>query len=324
MYDVLKEGGSENLSLSLLENVDYPSIGFYFANAMEKATENLWELPDALVEGTGMNSRNHHMWSSYSAYLVRSVSGLDSILVNHDNENENEMKKKKFVFRPASVDRLFTSTVSMLESNGIISMDWTNHGGIQSRKVALASNVPLVLDCGSLGGVLEMVHFVSMGTPSEEKETRKFISDPVCHSEPLNGSMTKQQCEGETSCIFSTSTDEYENLPQSCLDNMYRPLTLWVEGVCSAPLSLEVSVSVPIGSDATIVMPTHRLISSSSSSSSSRMIAVKESGQNLLDEGIKLPNGITSVHRSKDLLNRDVVLVEVGSGDYHFVVESVV
>ena len=54
------------------------------------------------------------------------------------------------------------------------------------------------------------------------------------------------------------------------------------------------------------------------------MIAVKESGQNLLDEGIKLPNGITSVHRSKDLLNRDVVLVEVGSGDYHFVVESVV
>ena len=317
MYDVLKEGGSENLALSLLENVDYPSIGFYFANAMEKATENLWELPDALVEGTGMNSRNHHMWSSYSAYLVRSVSGLDSILVDHDNENE---MKKKFVFRPASIDRMFTSRVSMLESNGIVSLQWTNHGGIQSRKVALANNVPLVLDCGSFGGVLEMVHFVSMGTPSEEKETRQFISDPMCHSELLNGSMTKQQCEGETSCIFSTSTDEYENLPQSCLDNMYRPLTLWVEGVCSAPLSLEVSVSVPIGSDATIIMPTHRLISSSSS----KMIAVKESGQNLMEEGIKLPTGITSVHRSKDLLNRDVILVEVGSGDYHFVVDSVV
>ena len=62
LYDELKRAGKEDLSLTLLENVDYPSIGYYFANTLEAATTNLWELPDAPFEGTGMNSRNHHMW----------------------------------------------------------------------------------------------------------------------------------------------------------------------------------------------------------------------------------------------------------------------
>jgi hypothetical protein len=55
-----------------------------------------------------------------------------------------------------------------------------------------------------------------------------------------------------------------------------------------------------------MIMPTHRLISGGISSS---MIVVKESGQGVMDEGTKLPIEITSVQRSKDSLNRDVVLV---------------
>jgi hypothetical protein len=31
--------------------------------------------PDALGEGIGMNSRNHHMISSYSGYLISVVAG---------------------------------------------------------------------------------------------------------------------------------------------------------------------------------------------------------------------------------------------------------
>ena len=57
-------------------NTDYPSIGFLFANQWEPATENLWELMDGYSEGTGMNSRNHHMWSSYSHYIVQRLGGI--------------------------------------------------------------------------------------------------------------------------------------------------------------------------------------------------------------------------------------------------------
>jgi len=35
----------------------------------------MWELPDAPFQGTGMNSRNHHMYSSVGYYLLR-VAGL--------------------------------------------------------------------------------------------------------------------------------------------------------------------------------------------------------------------------------------------------------
>ena len=58
LHDSLKAAGHEATALALLEQTDYPSLGFFFANTMEPATTNLWELPDALAEGTGMNSRN--------------------------------------------------------------------------------------------------------------------------------------------------------------------------------------------------------------------------------------------------------------------------
>jgi hypothetical protein len=65
-----------DMSLSILLQLDYPSIGYGFANSLEPASESLWELQDAPFEGPDMNSRNHHMWSSYSAYLLTSVAGL--------------------------------------------------------------------------------------------------------------------------------------------------------------------------------------------------------------------------------------------------------
>eukprot|EP00967_Tisochrysis_lutea_P138353 scaffold249529_cov35-Tisochrysis_lutea.AAC.2 len=52
-----------DLSLAILMQLDYPSIGYGFANPYEPANESLWELADAPFEGPGMNSRNHHMWS---------------------------------------------------------------------------------------------------------------------------------------------------------------------------------------------------------------------------------------------------------------------
>ena len=73
MLDAAK---AHDTALSVLAQTDYPSFGFEFANTLEKTTTNLWELPDAVAEGTGMNSRNHHMFSSFSAYLVQSVAGV--------------------------------------------------------------------------------------------------------------------------------------------------------------------------------------------------------------------------------------------------------
>ena len=72
----LAAAGHHGDALALLEQTTYPSFGYQFANTLEPASENIWELWDSPFEGTGMNSRNHHMFSSYSHFLVTVVGGI--------------------------------------------------------------------------------------------------------------------------------------------------------------------------------------------------------------------------------------------------------
>lgn len=76
LFDVLHDNGAADIALSMLKKKDYPSYGYMFFNDLEPARECMWELPDAPYQGTGMNSRNHHMFSSVGHYLVTRVAGL--------------------------------------------------------------------------------------------------------------------------------------------------------------------------------------------------------------------------------------------------------
>lgn len=75
LFDVLHDHGAADVAHSMLTRKSYPSFGYMFFNEFENATENMWELPDAPFQGTTMNSRNHHMFSSVGAYLQR-MAGL--------------------------------------------------------------------------------------------------------------------------------------------------------------------------------------------------------------------------------------------------------
>merc|ERR1719445_868186 len=73
LLPILHSLNATQLSLNLIKggdaaNASYPSWAWEGQNAMEPATA-VWELWDAPSEGDGMNSRNHHMFSSVSAYL---------------------------------------------------------------------------------------------------------------------------------------------------------------------------------------------------------------------------------------------------------------
>ena len=76
LFEGLKGGGHEDAALGILEQTDYPSVGLMFANSLEPASENLWELMDAFVEGIGMNSRNHH--SESIGHALRPPTGSAS------------------------------------------------------------------------------------------------------------------------------------------------------------------------------------------------------------------------------------------------------
>jgi len=76
LFDVLHDEGHADVALAMLKRRDYPSYGYMYFNDLEPAKECMWELPDAPYQGTGMNSRNHHMFSSVGHYLVTRVAGF--------------------------------------------------------------------------------------------------------------------------------------------------------------------------------------------------------------------------------------------------------
>jgi len=76
LFDVLHNEGFADVALLMLKRRTYPSYGYMYFNDLEPARECMWELPDAPFQGTGMNSRNHHMYSSVGHYLSTRVAGL--------------------------------------------------------------------------------------------------------------------------------------------------------------------------------------------------------------------------------------------------------
>ena len=81
-FPALAAIGRKDIALAVLEKTDYPSFGFMRYNTLEPATSNLWELLDAPYQGSGMNSRNHHMWGrSQATWSATSLGWTKTITV---------------------------------------------------------------------------------------------------------------------------------------------------------------------------------------------------------------------------------------------------
>ena len=308
LHDSLKAAGHEATALALLEQTDYPSLGFFFANTMEPATTNLWELPDALAEGTGMNSRNHHMWSSYSAYLVRSVAGLDP----------STEVPRTFAMRPAAADGLASAAVDMRTPYGTVSLAWRSHGGAQTAQVAAGLGDAAALDCGIAGGVIESVEFASFGAPRYKgRGPMEWEAHPTCHANTSKAVATRL-CVGHASCSVPSDAAVFSALPEACHQDLTRPPKLWLRVRCTQPLSVHVTASVPLAAKAVLELPAFRLLGNRST------VELLEAGVRVpvvsaFDHpSIALPTGISTATMATDHAQRTVVRLELGSGEYSF------
>jgi len=115
LFDVLHDEGHGSLALSMLKRRDYPSYGYMYFNDLEPAKECMWELPDGPYQGTGMNSRNHHMFSSVGHYLVTRVAGLS-----------NGPKAREFT---AVVGSEPSSSATLRTSSGVARFAWSRAAG---------------------------------------------------------------------------------------------------------------------------------------------------------------------------------------------------
>ena len=334
LFDGLKAGGHEATALAVLEQTDYPSVGHCFANLLEPASENLWELMDAFVEGVGMNSRNHHMWSSYSHYLISDLAGISQ------HKRAGGWGYKHLNFLPASSGLgLSHARASLALPVGRVVHEWRRHGGVQCAKAS--EGRPLRLDCGAAGGSIVSVEFASFGAPAGACGAFKLAPavPASCHA-PATASVLAALCVGKPSCevaadaatFLQEETEVNAFREHSCagvLDRLGASAWLWAQVRCSAPPALQVHVEVPLASSADVQFPYESVFNSVEGAPAAehgpRGVLITERSTDAVlfgredgsyGDGAKHFASPVAAVATKDHAGRGVVVLSVGSGRY--------
>jgi len=311
LFPTLSALGQNDVALALAEQTSYPSWGYMFYNTLEPANSSIWELWDGPTQGPGMNSRNHHMFSSLSAWLVTEVGGIkDPAPLKVCGAGAAGPVR----LAPAQLQGVAAADTTISTPCGDVKLAYQRHGGSQCARQPEGRSVssplspilpPLSLSCGSRGGVISSLSFASWGYPTGT--CGAFTAHPTCHS-PHSLSLVSSLCLNKTECAVPTHADAWPGAdkldcsppPSSPPAAAANPRTLAVEFVCSLPPSLTVSASLPVGAVATVALPTLGL-----------------SGYTVLESGVDVAGvpvaGVRAVtHRNGH------VDVEVGSGSYEF------
>ena len=247
-FSVLTQIKQHDIALKIAQQTDYPSYGYMIHNDLEPATA-IWELWNSPTGSAGMDSRNHHMYSSISGWMVTDMAGLSL------TKGFNEIH-----FHPARTLGLSHVSVS-LEHPKPVHLLWRRNGGIQCTKQAenqspLNPNLPkhndLTISCGDEdGGTIEKILFASYGNPTGHCGGYHKLGS--CHA-TNSVDVVEKLCLGKRSCIIPTGADFWGN---PCPD-IIKWLSVSVQ--CKSEFvysSIRVNVSVPMGSRGLLHLPAH-------------------------------------------------------------------
>ncbi|XP_065198492.1 alpha-L-rhamnosidase-like isoform X1 [Sycon ciliatum] len=297
---VLSKMNEGDLALQIVEQTDYPSWGWMVFNDIEPATA-IWELWDAWKEGPGMNSRNHHMFSSVSGWMRTHAVGF----------HITEPGMKKLRFEPAKLTGLSWAQVSHDEPRRV-EFNWQRHGGTHCAKSAegpspinnkLPQSDPMHVTCGEHGGVITSVDFASFGKPSGR--CGHFEQDETCHS---NNSLklAEQQCIGKSVCMLPIGADYWGN-PCGGVKRLYIQVT------CSKPHTVTTDITVPAGSEGLLSMPAY----------GTEGTVLYESGNLLWENDRMSSSDLPGIRDMQWDMENDALAVQVLSGKYRFVLTGV-
>ena len=302
LFPVLTQLNQHDIALKIAQQMDYPSYGFMIHNNLEPAT-TIWELWNSHNGSAGMDSRNHHMYSSISAWLVTDMAGI-SIRKGFEEIH----------YHPAQALGLSHVSVS-LEYPKPVHLSWRRSGGIQCAKQAenqspLNPNLPkhddLTVSCGDEdGGIIAKVLFASYGNPTGH--CGGYYRRGYCHA-PNSSEVVEKLCLGRRRCVVPAGADFWGN---PC-PNEVKWLLVSVQ--CKSDdkydfiyRSIRVNVGVPMGSHGVLHLPAH----------GKQNMMLWDGDEVIFTEGngLKATLGITSVQWQSD---SDSLVLELDSGNYNF------
>ena len=307
IFSELSDSDASDVALQIAQRTDFPSYGFMFYNPYEPSS-TLWELWNAYSQGPGMNSRNHHMFSSISAWLVTDMSGL-SLDKGYDEIH----------FHPARALGLSHASVS-LQYPKPMSLSWRRSGGIQCAKQAenrsplnpnLPKNEDLIITCGQDGGTVAAVLFSSYGNPSGH--CGGYFKLGSCHA-PQSVEVVEKLCLGKRACTVPTGADFWGNpCPHSSrwliVSVQCRSDTAALGEEEFVYSSISVNISIPMGSRGYLHLPSH---------GKQNMLLV-ESDQVVYSESSSLKSSVVAGVLSSNWDSMyNTMVVELDSGEYGF------
>ena len=304
LFPVLSQLKQHDVALKIVQQLEYPSYGFMIYNKLEPATA-IWELWNAHNGSAGMDSRNHHMYSSVSGWMVTDMAGISV------PKSYNEIH-----FHPARALGLSHVSVS-LEHPKPVHLSWRRNGGVQCAKQAenqspLNPNLPkhddLTISCGDEdGGTIEKILFSSYGNPTGH--CGGYHKKGNCHA-TNSEEVVEKLCLGKRGCVVPTGADFWGN---PCPD---RVKWLSVAVQCKSEdakveefmySSIRVNVSVPMGSRGLLHLPAH----------GKHNMKLWDGENVIFSENTSLVPmlGITSAQWESE---SDSLVLELDSGNYNF------
>ena len=252
LLPALSQLKQHDLAVTIASQIDYPSWGYMIHNTDEPAT-TIWELWNANTAGPGMNSRNHHMFSSISSWLQSDMIGL--------KQRKDSIGFKAIELHPAQSLEISKASIQ-LEHPKPIHYSWHRQGGLQCGKTAEEKSSltkGLSISCGE--GTIMKVSFASFGNPEGTCGYHRIGS---CHY-PQSNKIVEHYCLNKTECTIPTGTAHWHDGGDLCPDIPVKWLTVAVLCTASdeAPTysysSLTVNANIPIGSTAKLHLPTYGL-----------------------------------------------------------------
>ena len=237
-----------------------------------------------------MNSRNHHMFSSYSAYLVKRVAGLSVSPIGQID------------LFPARHTRVAAATAELPGPHGATRLRWRRTGGVLYADAVEGDRVEV--DCGGLllaGGVIRAfaaadgnaADFGRIGAPGSERAA--------------SAAWLESQCTGLPNCTLTIGDAAFGGVPRP-LGSPLRSLAIRAQ--CTGPPGLWVAATVPVGAVARLHIPP------SPGERGGPFQTLAEGQTVLVEEGqcgtVRLPTGVQYV----ELRASGEVTVRLGSGSY--------
>ena len=251
LFPSLSSNNKTNIGLMIAQQTDYPSWGYMISNQFEPAT-TVWELWNSWEAGPGMNSRNHHMFSSISGWMRTELVGLTMPVGSYAYNTVD--------LYPARVlDLTYASVTQEWPKN--ISFSWERIGGLQCIKSAAISTAsehhPLLKDhakitCGK-NAVIKRIDFASFGTPTGT--CGSYAINNTCHH-PHSMDYVKDMCVGMAECTVPLWMEKWGD-PCPDIEVKWLQVQAQCDDTENVYHTLKVDTIIPVNSQANLHIPTY-------------------------------------------------------------------